>query len=29
VADDAIVLEVGDRRVRLSRPDKLLFPESG
>jgi hypothetical protein len=29
VADDAIVLEVGDRQVRLSSPDKVLFPESG
>jgi DNA ligase D-like protein (predicted polymerase) len=29
VADDAIVLEVGERQVRLSSPDKVLFPESG
>jgi bifunctional non-homologous end joining protein LigD len=29
VADEAIVLEVGDRQVRLSNPDKVLFPESG
>ena len=29
MADDAIVLEVGARQVRLSSPDKVLFPQSG
>jgi hypothetical protein len=29
VADDAVVLEIGDRQVRLSSPDKALFPQIG
>jgi DNA ligase D-like protein (predicted polymerase) len=29
VADDAITIEVAGREVRLSSPDKVLFPESG